>query len=87
VDFLYQCLTDDSLTIVMKTGLTDAEVANAATVVTKIEAYVEGRPGQHPVLRRNQQGLMSWSLLGEHPKGCKCDSQVHDENPMLWLCI
>jgi len=43
VDFLYQCLTDESLTIVMNMGLTDAEMANAATVVTKIESYVDGR--------------------------------------------
>ena len=42
-DFLDQCLTDDNLTIVMNMGMTDAEMANAATVVEKIEAYVDGR--------------------------------------------
>ena len=43
VDFLDQCLTDESLTIVMNMGMTDAERADAATVVEKIEAYVDGR--------------------------------------------
>ena len=43
VDFLDQCLTDESLTIVMNMGLTDAEIANSATVITKIEAYIDGR--------------------------------------------
>jgi len=43
VDFLYQCLTKEGLTVVMNMGLTDAEMANAATVVTKVEAYINGR--------------------------------------------
>ena len=43
VDFLDQCLMDESLTIVMIMGLTDVEMANAATVVMKIKAYIDGR--------------------------------------------
>ena len=58
VDFLDQCLTDESLTIVMNMGLTDAEMANTATVVTKIETYVDGRVNttvEHRKLRDRRQ--------------------------------